>query len=107
MQRDGGKYLPVRPAFLPAVRYDVIHLTQRPGDSAKSSDNRVGSRMGVLSTILKAVKLEGAMFYKCFRIHLLVNCLHLILRKALAQDSEHNGTDGTNLQCNMLLHIAL
>ena len=63
MHRDGGPYLPARLALLPAVRYYVTHLTQRPGDFAQSSDNRVGSRMDVLSTVLKTVKLEGAMFY--------------------------------------------
>jgi AraC-like DNA-binding protein len=63
MHRDGGPYLPARLVLLPGVRYDVTQLTQRPGDFAQSSDNRVGSQMDVLSTLLKTVKLEGAMFY--------------------------------------------
>ena len=41
----------------------MTDLTQRPGNFAKSADNRMESRMDVLSTILKTVKLEGAMFY--------------------------------------------
>ncbi len=32
MHHYGGPYLPVRLALLPALRYDVTHLTQRPGD---------------------------------------------------------------------------
>jgi hypothetical protein len=63
MRRDGGSYLPARPAFLPAARYYVTDLTQSPDDFARSPGNRVGSRMDVLSTVLKTVKLEGAMFY--------------------------------------------
>ena len=63
MPRDDGPYLPARLALLPAVRYHVAHLTQRPDNFAQGSDNRVGSRMDVLSTVLKTVKLEGAMFY--------------------------------------------
>ena len=63
MHCHGGRYLPVRLAFLPAVRYYVTHLTQRPGDFAQSPDNCMESRMDVLSTVLKTVKLEGAMFY--------------------------------------------
>ena len=63
MRRDGGPRLPERLALLPAARYYVTHLTQSPADFAKSSDNGVGNRMDVLSTVLKTVKLEGAMFY--------------------------------------------
>ena len=63
MRRDDGPCLPARLALLPAVRYNITHLIQRPGDFARSSDNRVGSRMDVLSTVLKTVKLEGALFY--------------------------------------------
>jgi AraC-like DNA-binding protein len=63
MRRDGGPHLPERLALLPAARYYVTHLTQSPADFAKSSDNGVGNRMDVLSTVLKTVKLEGAMFY--------------------------------------------
>jgi len=63
MHHDGGQYLPVRLALLPAARYYLTHLTRRPDDFAQSPGNRVGSRMDVLLTVLKTVKLEGAMFY--------------------------------------------
>jgi AraC-like DNA-binding protein len=59
---------------LPAMRYHATHLTQRPGNFAQRPDNCVGRRMDVLSTVLKTVKMEGAMFYNaeysapwCFR----------------------------------------
>jgi hypothetical protein len=51
--------------------------------------------------------LTGIIPQGCFRILLLVIFLHLILTKALAREFEHNGTDGVNPECNMLLHIAL
>ncbi len=63
MRRDGGPYLSARLALLIAVRYYLTHLTERPDDFARSSGGRVESRMDVLSTVLKTVKLEGAMFY--------------------------------------------
>ena len=63
MRRVGGPCLPARLAFLPAARYDVTQLTQRPDNFAQKSDNRVVTPMDVLSTVLKAVKLEGAVFY--------------------------------------------
>jgi hypothetical protein len=50
MHRDGGLYLPARLVLLPAARYYVTDLIKRPGDFAQSPDNRVGSRMDVLST---------------------------------------------------------
>ena len=63
MHHHGGLYLAARLALLPAARYYVTHLTKRPGDFAQSPDNGVGRRMDVLSSVLKTVKLEGAMFY--------------------------------------------
>ncbi len=63
MHHDDGPYLPARLALLPGARYYLTHLIQRPDYFAQSSDNLVGSRMDVLSTVLKTVKLEGAMFY--------------------------------------------
>src|SRR6266513_2839909 len=63
MCRIGYPDLPARLVLLPAARYYVTELTKRPGDFAHSPDNRVRSRMDVLSTVLKTVKLEGAMFY--------------------------------------------
>ena len=42
---SSGPYSPARLALLPAARYRVTHLTERPGDFAQGSDNRVGSRM--------------------------------------------------------------
>ena len=63
MRRDGSPHLPERLALLPAARYYGTHLTHRPGDFAQSTGNRMGNRMDVLSTVLKTVKLEGALFY--------------------------------------------
>ena len=63
MHHDDSQYLPARLALLPAARQYVTHLIQRPDDFAQSPDDRVGSRMDVLSTVLKTVKLEGAMLY--------------------------------------------
>src|SRR5713226_2681733 len=63
MHHDDGQYLPARLGLLPAARYYVTDLIKRPGDFAQSPDNRVGSRMDVLSTVLNTVKLEGTMFY--------------------------------------------
>jgi len=63
MHRDGRRYLPARLALLPALRYHVAYLTKRPSNLARSPDNHVENRMDVLSTVLKTVKLEGAMFY--------------------------------------------
>ena len=60
---DDGPDLPARLGFLPAPLYHVTHLTRRPDGFARSSGNRVGKRMDVLSTVFKTVKLEGAMFY--------------------------------------------
>lgn len=56
-------YLPARLAFLPAARHHVIHLTRRLDFFADSSGEPVGPRMDVLSTVLRALKLEGAVFY--------------------------------------------
>jgi AraC-like DNA-binding protein len=53
----------MRLVLLPVVRYDVSQLTERLSGFAGSLDDRMGSQMDVLSTILKTVKLEGAMFY--------------------------------------------
>jgi AraC-like DNA-binding protein len=63
MRSDGGPCLPARLALLPATRYYVAHLIRRPADFAQSPENLVGTRMDVLSTVLKTVKLEGAVFY--------------------------------------------
>jgi AraC-like DNA-binding protein len=63
MHREDGLYLPARLALLPATLYYVIHMTRRPDGFAESTDNHVRGRMDVLSTVLKTVKLEGAMFY--------------------------------------------
>ena len=58
-----ARFLTLRLVLLPSARYHGIHLTQRPGDFAQSPDWVWGYRMDVLSTVLKTVKLEGAMFY--------------------------------------------
>ena len=63
MHRDNSPYLSRRLALLPAARYYVTRLMERPGDFAQSLDNRMESRIDVLSAVLKTVKLEGAMFY--------------------------------------------
>src|SRR5262245_25734795 len=63
MQREGSPYLTGRLALLPAARYYVTRLMRRPGNLARSLDNRVESRIDVLSAVLKTVKLEGAMYY--------------------------------------------
>jgi AraC-like DNA-binding protein len=63
MYRDSGPYLPARLALLPAVRYDVGNLIRRPRNVAQRPGNCVGNPMDVLSTVLKTVKLEGAVFY--------------------------------------------
>jgi AraC-like DNA-binding protein len=63
MHRDCSQYLPARLALLPAALYYVTDLTKHPGDFARSPNNGAGSRMDVLSTVLRTVKLEGAMFY--------------------------------------------
>jgi AraC-like DNA-binding protein len=52
----------------------VIHLIQRPGNLALSAESRGGTRMDVLSTVLKTVKLEGTLFYNAefsapWRVH--------------------------------------
>ncbi len=58
----GSPYLPARLAVLTVAQYHVIRLTQGPGVFAQNSDNRLGSQMDVLSTVLKTVRLEGAMW---------------------------------------------
>lgn len=63
MRRHGRPHLPARLALLPAARYYDTHLTERPGEFAQSPDQGVGNRMDALSTVLKTVRLEGAMFY--------------------------------------------
>ena len=62
MRWGGGPNLLLRLALLPRALYHVTHLTQRPADFARVQAI-VGNRMDVLSTVLKTVKLEGAMFY--------------------------------------------
>ena len=44
MHHDDGPYLPARLALLPAARYFVTNLTERPGKFAQSPGNRVGER---------------------------------------------------------------
>jgi AraC-like DNA-binding protein len=59
----GSPCLSARLALLSVARYYVVQLTERPGHFAQSSCRCVGSPMDVLSTVLKTVKLEGAVFY--------------------------------------------
>lgn len=63
MQGRRDVHLPERLDFLPAARQKWDHLMERPGRFAERMRTRLEGRMDVLSTVLKAVRLEGALFY--------------------------------------------
>jgi AraC-like DNA-binding protein len=62
MRWIAGRNLSARLALLPGARYYVNNLFRCP-DTGQNQHNRAGKPMDVLSTVLKTVKLEGAMFY--------------------------------------------
>ena len=41
----------------------MVYLTQRPDQFAETRSPQFGARMDVLSEVLKAVRLDGALFY--------------------------------------------
>src|SRR6266699_1199288 len=80
MHHDGGPYLPARLALLPAARYYVTDLMNRPGDVAQSPDNRVGSRMDAPAPAVLRAKLQVRYFELC--VPALPRCLELLLDEA-------------------------
>jgi AraC-like DNA-binding protein len=63
MHGHNDECLPARLALLLAAPYHRGQLAWCPGDFAQRTNRRLESGMDVLSTILKAVRLEGALFY--------------------------------------------